>query len=154
MSKKFDNETENGKLYISYPMIESVCICDKNEGLLCDDRKLFPVKNCLNDGFKKFTKSVLHSRSSFQTFEKDDWDAICRANYTKANWIINKKTSIPDSNDFLDMEQNSILQKEIDFIEQDNAIATLSAYPFWLKEIMGNNFALKMFQKLPDETNS
>ena len=30
----FDNETENGKLFLSYPMVEVVNICDQSNGLI------------------------------------------------------------------------------------------------------------------------
>lgn len=49
----FDNETENGKLFLSYPMAEAINICDVENGLMSDDRKLFSIDKCVNDGLDR-----------------------------------------------------------------------------------------------------
>ena len=54
----FDNETENGKLFLSYPMVEAINICGIENGLKPDDRKLFSIGKCENDGFKHFADDL------------------------------------------------------------------------------------------------
>lgn len=54
----FDNETENGKLFLSYPMVEVVNICDRSNGLMSEDRKLFKICDCEGDGFKHFVNDL------------------------------------------------------------------------------------------------
>ena len=72
----FDNETENGKLFLSYPMAEAINICDVENGLMSDDRKLFDIDQCVNDGFKHFANDL-----------NRDSRNICRAN-CRENWLI------------------------------------------------------------------
>ena len=94
MVETFDNETENGKLFISYPMVETTKICDKKEGLFKKDRKLFSLGNCKKGGFKQFASD--HKKSAIKTDSLENWNIICKENYLKANWILNNDDSIPD----------------------------------------------------------
>ena len=120
----FDNETKNGKLFLSYPMAEAINICDIENGLMSDDRKLFSIDDCADDGFKHFANDL-----------NRDSKTICRAN-CRENWLINLTSeelfSVLDQ-----MQQAAILQHQQKLIKQDNVVAVLSAFPFFLLEYVG-----------------
>lgn len=105
----FDNETENGKLFK---------ICD-----------------CEGDGFKHFVNDL---NRDFKTIcranYRDNWLIICRANYEKAQWLMKLPTGTLSLEQ---MQQPTILQHQQKLIKQDNVVATLSAFPFFLLEYLG-----------------
>lgn len=133
----FDNETENGKLFLSYPMAEAINICDVENGLMADDRKLFDIDQCVNDGFKHFANDLNRdSKTICRANCRENWLIISKANYEKAKWLMHL-TSV-DLFPVLDqMQQAAILQHQQKLIKQDNVVATLSAFPFFLLEYLG-----------------
>lgn len=141
MVQTFNDETENGKLFISYPMVEAAKICDKKEGLFKEDRKMFPLKMCKR--FKEFANN--HSRSAVNTDSEGNWNCICKENYRKANWILTNCDSIPDIPSLKGMEQKDILDKELECVKNEKCVATLSAYPMWLKDQLEPETIEKLF---------
>lgn len=133
----FDNETENGKLFLSYPMVEVVNICDRSNGLMPEDRKLFKICDCEEDGFKHFVNDLNRdSKTICRANCRENWLIICRANYEKAQWLMHLTSeelfSVLDQ-----MQQAAILQHQQKLIKQDNVVAILSAFPFFLLEYLG-----------------
>jgi len=148
MVETFDNETGNGKLFISYPMVEAAKICDKTDGLFKKDRKMFPLDSCKKGGFKQFANN--HTRSAIKTDSLEEWNLICKENYRKANWILNEKESNPDIHSLKkEMEQKDILDKELEFVKKEQKVATLSAYPMWLKDQLEPETIEKLFYTEP-----
>ncbi len=148
MIEKFDNETENGKLYISYPMVEAAYMCDRVDGLFNGKTKLFLVDDCKNDGFKKFVNKKCRDEKDkmiLPSEKKEDWEQIVKFNCEKASWIMNKidpKKSMC-LKELKNLTQQNILKSERDFVENQKSVAVLCAYPFWLMEYLGvKNFFL------------
>ncbi len=140
----FDNETENGKLFLSYPMVEVVNICDQSNGLMPEDRKLFKICDCEEDGFKHFVNDLNRdSKTICRANCRENWLIICKANYEKAKWLMHL-TSEELSSVLGQMQQVAILQHQQKLIKNDNVIATLSAFPFFLLEYVGTGKILKM----------
>lgn len=133
----FDNETENGKLFLSYPMAEAINICDVENGLMSDDRKLFSIDKCENDGFKHFADNLNRdSKTICRANSRKNWLIISKANYEKAKWLMHLTTD--ELSSVLDqMQQAAILQHQQELIKQNNVVATLSAFPFFLLEYVG-----------------
>lgn len=133
----FDNETENGKLFLSYPMVEAINICDVENGLMSDDRKLFCIDKCVNDGFKHFVDDLNRdSKTICRANSRKNWLIISKANYEKAKWLMHL-TSDELSSVLDQMQQAAILQHQQELIKQNNVVATLSAFPFFLLEYVG-----------------
>ena len=133
----FDNETENGKLFLSYPMAEAINICDIENGLMSDDRKLFSIDKCVDDGFKHFANDLNRdSKTICRANCRENWLIISKANYEKAKWLMHLTSEeiffVLDQ-----MQQDAILQHQQRLIKQDNVVATLSAFPFFLLEYLG-----------------
>jgi hypothetical protein len=129
MQEKFNNETEDGMLYISYPMVEAFRdICNEP---------------CFKDNFVDTQigdyKSLVGSRSDYNDIRKlknDDWDRIMTAHLCKANFIANNQYLMPNALIF----QNEIFRKQAEmFIGPYNKIAVLSAFPMFVAEYFGLN---------------
>ena len=133
----FDNETENGKLFLSYPMAEAINICDVENGLMSDDRKLFCIDKCVNDGFKHFADNLNRdSQTICRANSRENWLTISKAHYEKAKWLMHLTSEEPFTV-LEQMQQAAILQHQQKLIKQNNVVATLSAFPFFLLEYVG-----------------
>lgn len=142
----FDNETENGKLFLSYPMVESINICDEADGLMSEDRKLFKIDDCKCNGFKKFVDTLNRdSKTIYRANSRENWIKICKANYEKAQWLM-KLESVDLDVSLKKMSQPSIFDSQKTFILGENAVATLSAFPFFLLEYLGSEKTLSVMQ--------
>ena len=131
----FDNETENGKLFLSYPMVEVVNICDRSNGLMSEDRKLFKICDCEGDGFKHFVNNLNRdSKTICRANCQENWLIICKANYEKAQWLMDLPTGTLSLEQ---MQQPTILQHQQVLIKNEGVVATLSAFPFFLLEYLG-----------------
>ena len=115
----FDNETENGKLFLSYPMAEAINICDVENGLMSDDRKLFCIDKCVNDGFKHFADNLNRdSQTICRANSRENWLTISKAHYEKAQWLM-YLTSEELSSVLGQMQQDAILQHQQKLIKQN-----------------------------------
>lgn len=142
MLSYFDNETDNGKLFINYPMIESiyhtgrlpdsdywqysVAISD------CSDYKRIardfpPYSNldhlCVTERNK--TRSDLVSRIRM------NWIYLVGMNIRKANMLCMGKHDTPNQKD--DINQQEIFSAQLrNFIERKKEISVLNAFPLFL----------------------
>lgn len=152
MISYFDNETENGKIYISYPMMESVYLCDNQEYLFKEDRCFVQLNKCLNDGFKKLTNSICHGNQTTIPVEgTENIKKICSACYMKANWLLlNEKKMPTDLNSF---SQETIWNKQESYIKEFKKISILSSLPFFVGEYLGSNKMLSAMKAAPETGN-
>lgn len=129
----FNEETDKGLLYISYPMIESLkCISDLND----EDafyNHTYPISDC--SGFKGYVadyacKSLIH----FNYYNVDTWRSVIRMHCCKANFLLKGDKLFPISN----IDQKDIFKVQKDkFIEPSKTISTLGAFPFLLLDYFG-----------------
>lgn len=139
----FNNETENGKLFLSYPMAEAINICDFENGLMSDDRKLFCIDKCVDDGFKRFANDLNRdSKTICRANCRENWLIICKANYEKAQWLMKLPTGTLSLEQ---MQQPTILQHQQVLIKNEGVVATLSAFPFFLLEYLGAERVIRLF---------
>ena len=118
-------------------MAEAINTCDTENGLMSDDRKLFSIDKCADNGFKHFVDELNRgSKTICRANCRENWLIICKANYEKAKWLMH--LSSEELSSVLDqMQQAAILHHQQKLIKQDNVIATLSAFPFFLLEYVG-----------------
>lgn len=142
----FDNETENGKLFLSYPMVEAVNICDDSTGLMSEDRKLFKIENCRGNGFKKFANNLNRdSKSICRANSRENWSKICKANYEKAGWLMGRSDEAFEV--ILDeMTQRLIFDCQRKLILGEQTVATLGAFPFFLLEYLGSQKTMSILR--------
>ncbi len=146
MLQMFDNETDNGKLYINYPMIESICY---SKELPDEDYKTYVVtrKECLD--FKRLT----HNFSFYGNFDhilfkedekpnkeryqkiKDNWQYLKDMNVKKANLLVSGVHAFP-------MEKSTINQialfkgQKLFYVDVSESVMVLNSFPIFIYEYM------------------
>lgn len=142
----FNNETENGKLFVSYPMVEAVRhmkekasfkeLCVKCKRTNCPRLKeCAEAEECLKEPhYKKFVPADSDSRfTNLNTFEI--WKELVDAHLCKANYLVNDKYELP----IRLIEQTEIFEKQISkhISQRCPKVAVLSAFPMFLQDYYG-----------------
>lgn len=139
----YDNETEFGKLYISYPMIESLRELSKET----EDYGTFyaPLNNEWD--YKQYVANQWEFQN-FSHMDKDKWEVACRASVKRANLIVNYKEQIPTYKQFLDeLNQKSIYNAQIAcFVLENKMVGVLNSVPLFLLEYFDITFWNKVCQ--------
>lgn len=136
MLSNFDNETENGKLYISYPMVEAIKHLKRNA--LCSE--ICCVKGKENIHYKNI---AAHNTNlpELKNYNKQIWNRILNHGVKKANCIINNNFIKSNYQNYRkEMDQINIFQHQLKkFVNVNNDIAVLSAFPFFLIDYFGES---------------
>lgn len=128
--ERFNQETEFGKLYVSYPMVEAL-----------RDIPAF-------ESFSELTVALEQCRGKvYKRLSAERREAIPQAvrDMTLAHWLaltacsVSKACNITELARPLCPEQYSIFVAQSDFLRQENKLYVLSAFPFFLKEYFGEN---------------
>lgn len=128
MLQFFDNETENGKLYVSYPMIEAIQHLKENVNF----------QETIEECNKEYKDIVKQNRDkcfgNLSWLKEEHWDRIIQEHSKKANLIVNDDFSFPKEI----IEQFEIFnhQKE-KFIKPQNKVAVLASFPLFLLDYYG-----------------
>ena len=135
MLNKFDNETENGKLYISYPMVEALKHLKKDK---------LDINNYLVEA---------KTRINYKNFVSQNTDYENLVNLTKGNWLFIISENLKRCLFLLEIininyeiysnmiNQESIFNKQLDkYISQEEKVLVLSAFPFFLIEYFREEF--------------
>ncbi len=147
MLEYFDNETENGLLYISYPMVEAIrqfkdeesfkeCIV-KCKGRNCKLLNSCEEKDsCLQEPhYKAFVSANYPQMSNINQFTTVVWKRLINAHLAKMNYVVNKNYSFPSHLE----PQLNIFKKQLEnYIIQDcPKVAVLSAFPLFVLDYYG-----------------
>lgn len=127
MLEYFNEETEHGKLYISYPMVEAL------KDISGDFKNhTVPAKEKIN-----YKRMVAESDSPYQDMRKissKDWKCIISENLKKGNFIVSQSYSAPDPAPL----QNTVFQGQLkNYIRPLDQVAVLSGIPFFIVEYFG-----------------
>jgi hypothetical protein len=137
MLAHFNNETENGKLYISYPMVEAL--------------KHIPQIGCFNDvvvnakikaqepfvNYKQLVASCA-VYPDITNLKKEHWNHIIAENLKKSNVLVNDLPHLPAHQEINTLNQTAIFGKQLEkHIQPRQQIAVLSAFPFFIIEYFG-----------------
>ena len=126
----FDNETEKGKLYISYPMVEALKHIEKDAPFMqlythsYKEYKAYVNKNCLNEykHFNRYTKSI--------------WQCLVDIHGKKANYLVNQRDVFPESI----FTQLVIFHAQKQYLSRSAQMGVLSAFPLFLLDYFGINY--------------
>jgi len=145
MLSVFDNETETGKLYISYPMIEALRytkqLPDKNF-------YSYAVTREQSKGFKDLVNSFSdYKNHRFITYKKGyskdkydlvkhNWLMLIKQNVEKANWLCSGSLNLPDNIDDITPMKVFVSQHD-DYILPHEIVAVLSAFAMFLYDYFG-----------------
>ena len=144
----FDNETENGLLYISYPMLEAIrhykdmqsfkeltvkckrANCPYKEE--CDE-----VEACLKEPHYKnvSTSECQPQLTNINKYTKEVWQELIRAHVSKMNYLVHDVFDLP-----IQIEQQSVIfskQLEKHINHKCPKVAILSAFPIYVLDYYG-----------------
>ena len=131
----FDNETENGKLYVSYPMLEAL----KHYTTLQDFKT--KIAKC-NDQYKKQVNRECDPKYiDFNRYDKEIWGKLSEAHLCKMNYIVTDDYKFPTEY----FSQSSIFEKQKEKYKVPNEVGVLSAFPVFLYDEFGRE---KLLRKL------
>lgn len=147
----FSDETENGKLYINYPMVESVKCTNKlpDERYYlyevsredCHNFKNYVIKNYV---FYKSTDfflfSIDHKTQQLRpiteeklNFVSKNWDYINHQNISKANFICNNENEIPTNKEAI--KQFFVFNQQLEkYVYKNQSVSILNSFPLFLYE--------------------
>ncbi len=129
----FDEETEAGKMFISYPMVEAL----KHYSESIDFRTL-KVKAKENIRYKKLVGTEGQFEfEDFSIYTEEIWKMLIKLHLKKANYIANENYLFPEKY----ISQEKIFNgQESRYISVDSTVAVLSAFPLFILEYYGNNY--------------
>ncbi|MBE7647682.1 hypothetical protein [Tenacibaculum finnmarkense] len=137
----FNEETEKGKLYLNYPMVESLKHIKSLENF-----KNSKVKAKENIRYKQKVNS--ESKNEFiqiNKYTKDIWIQLINLHLKKANFIINDDYIVPLNN----ISQANVFQKQLEkYINIDSTVSVLSSFPLFLLNYYGVTFITKLISEV------
>ncbi len=133
----FNEETNFGKLFISYPMVE--CIKHYSEQINFKELTV-PAKQ--NIQYKQMVDSESeHRLKQFSKYTTNIWYKLIELHLSKMNYIINNEYSLPKTI----YSQTEIFANQINkYIDISKTVSTLSAFPIFLFDYYG----LPLLQKI------
>lgn len=150
----FDNETENGCLYLSYPMVEAirhfrdmdsfkdlVAKCKRNktlESMKCPNKfSCADIDSCLaEDHYKAISSREGDPRySDIRKYTFNVWKTLIQANAFKLNHLVNDNYSMPENY----ISQKAVFEKQLSkhILQQCPHVAVLSSFPLYIIDYYG-----------------
>ena len=146
MLAHFNNETENGKLYISYPMVEALNHIPKSG---CFNDVVVNAKCTAQASFHHY-KQLVASCATYphiKKLQKEHWDYIVTVNLKKSNLLINELAIFPTQEQIGSLNQAAIFAKQLEKYIPQQLITVLSAFPFFIIEYFGENALIELNQR-------
>lgn len=128
----FNEETDKGKLYISYPMVESLKHIANH-----DSFKDLNVKCKEKINYKELvSKECLKDLQDFTIYKTDTWKQVVSTHLKKMNYLVFDLFEFPESI----AAQSTIFSKQIEkqISKTPPMVAVLSAFPVFLHDYYGN----------------
>lgn len=137
--KFFNEETNTGKLYVSYPMVEALKHI-KNS----NDFKDLKVEAKSNINYKHLVSiQAKKELINFNSYTKETWLMLIDFHLRKMNYITNGSYIFPLSI----IAQNIIFSKQEEkYINIDSTVAVLSSFPIFLFEYYGHEFITNLLE--------
>ena len=144
----FDEETGNGKLYINYPMIESICytkeLPDENYVNYVVSREECKDFKHLAREFSAYNSldHILFKDGETPTKEKylkvkDNWQYLRQMNVCKANWLVTGKRTMPVEKSIINQQVLFDSQME-KYVMPSECVAVLNSFPIFIYEYLKN----------------
>jgi hypothetical protein len=134
----FNQETENGKIFISYPMLEAI----KYSEMCCNLECFLNHKVSHSVSFKKHMNALCESQECYynniKTYNMEIWKKIFELHCIKANYITSDSKEFP--NDIMEIEQNKIFEKICNLKQ----VPVLSSIPL----MVANYYGIIAFKEL------
>lgn len=126
----FNEETENGRLFISYPMIESIQYTKE-----LPDREFYTYvvqrEDSVGDKFKKDSRQFCHYKGYAYLKDVNNWKYLIQQHVLKANKMTKDSLSWPLNKD--DVSQHLIFEAQLEkHVIPNEEVAILNAFPLFL----------------------
>ena len=140
----FDNEFEQGKLWLSYPMIEAIKHCTDNPDD-CFHDALLDISNNIN--YKKIIDEISHYKD-IKKYDKNTWHYLTMINIQRTFCLVNNiyEADVKYQKIKYWFEQNAIIVKMVQekqydkFILPKNQLVALSPFPLFLINYFGEKY--------------
>ena len=130
MLSLFNEETENGKLYISYPMVEAI---KHIKGSVDFKDTKVPAK--VKIGYKELVDKECDGRyKDLAALSLPQWNNIISEHCKKMNFIVNDSFTLPDRLIIQDEIFSSQVEK---YINPSNEVSALSSFPIFIVDYYG-----------------
>ena len=146
MLELFTDETGAGKLYINYPMIESIRHTKElpDEELInyvatreeCKDYKHLVGDFSYYDSFDHilFRDNEKPTREKYHKIA-DNWQYLQVMNVTKANYLITGQNTMPPRKSLINQQEIFIAQKRR-YVDINESVAVLNSFPIFIYEYL------------------
>ncbi len=133
MIQFFDEETEHGKLYVSYPMVESIKDYDPaRPGFF---QRAIVAK--INKGYKR----IVHKRSGYRDTDKiqfPDWKVLIEHGLKRTRCLLFNVYEYPSPTEYAQMTQERILKEQRSkHIDPNRTVAIISGLPLFIVDYFG-----------------
>lgn len=134
MVQFFDNETENGKLFLSYPMVEA------NYDFIINDCEAFSKCVIPIDNLSDY-KSLAGKNNPVASchFGYEEWK-MCLESFNKRVLCLFRESCMNYEDYRKKVSTMSILAKQIEHVNQNNNVFVLGSYPQFLFEYFNESF--------------
>lgn len=140
----FDDETENGKLYINYPMVESLKYTKEmpdatyNEYVttrkICGEHKFKSEAEAFAYAAAKGYRFIDLDRTSEEEVLRN-WELLKEQNVKKANFLCNDENDFPEQKE--DIAQDRIFESQLaKYVDVDESVAILNSFPIFVYEYL------------------
>ncbi|CAA6800211.1 MAG: Unknown protein [uncultured Campylobacterales bacterium] len=128
MLNLFNDETDKGKLFVSYPMVEAL------RNIKTNDNFSQTIAISEQKYKKEYSKNCDEKFLHFNDYTKKIWLELIMQHSKKANFIVNGEFQFPDKQ----IKQFEIFnQQKIKYIETFNKVSVLSGFPMFLLAYYG-----------------
>lgn len=143
MLELFQEETENGKLYINYPMVESICYTKElpdehycSYSVVISDCGNFKNKTSEFSHYKNWDHLIYPNTVCKSCFDKiqANWAHLIKMNVRKANYLVGGKETMPNNKS--DIDQLSIFRKQVaDYVSKEK-VSILNSFPIFIYDYL------------------
>lgn len=141
----FQNETEEGKLYVSYPMVESIKEIKKDSA---EYKRLYiPLEDSPNYKHRFFERS---DYGNYEAITKEMWDIACHASVKQANLIVYQKVECNYEKFINELTQLHIYHAQKKYYinaSGERLLAVLNSIPLFLVEYFEESFWNNVIKK-------
>jgi hypothetical protein len=132
MVETFDEETEFGKLFVSYPMVEAIRDVPCHDSFIEHRIKIEQSKGKV---YKGLSTQGMTDYLDPRKIDERRWIDLIRLNVEKGNFILDGAR-----NNFKNPEQSDVLDCQIKLVEESNELYVLSAFPLFVYHQKGSQF--------------
>lgn len=136
MFKYFNDETKNGKLYISYPMVEAFFDIDFEQEEYYKNKEIMGTDYVNYKSDKNVKVNILKQQDILK--DKNKIDIIFKQNIKKLNYIINTDFSFLDYESYIDISEIDIFNSQVKrYGDLKTKISVLSPFPKFFIDYFG-----------------